>query len=179
MTNEEAIMYSLFKLADEAMRRAREEADRKNGKQFQADDATPPEVIRLPQKLTPNTDQLVYQRFVYVQLKQIWDKIKVKGEQYTKNGNVLDAVTETAGRMVGGIPSTQDTLSVILSFMDKHFLALMRHGDELPDAQDRLSDIIIYCLMAMYLLNNADEPDYDEVSDEDAAYLADDELGRN
>ena len=43
-----------------------------------------------------------------------------------------------------------------MQFKDKHDLALLQHGTLLPDAKERLRDVIVYCLLGLAILSNED-----------------------
>lgn len=102
----------------------------------------------------PWNDQAIYLKFVKDKVNEIVKKIENKQSQYIGDDMVLSAITDTADKMVVGRPSTIDErLRVILTLMDKHVGALMKRGTALPDLEDRLTDIIVYCFMAMYLLD--------------------------
>lgn len=106
---------------------------------------------------TTKYDSLMYAEFVDGLFDKIKDKIVKKGAQYTTNDPVLGAVIVQTERNVGGSrrPITRnDVLHTILTLADKHQVALLQHGVSAKDVEDRLTDLIVYDIMALYLMSN-------------------------
>lgn len=106
---------------------------------------------------TTKYDILMYSEFVDGLFDKIKDKIVKKGAQYTANNPVLGAVIVQTERNVGGSrrPITRnDVLHTILTLADKHQVALLKHGVYAKDVEDRLTDLIVYDIMALYLMSN-------------------------
>lgn len=76
-----------------------------------------------------------------------------KNAQYAQEEDILKAFRDGALRKYGvATPSTM--LDVLISYTDKHILALLEHGADLPDVRDRLKDIIVYALLAMLIVTD-------------------------
>lgn len=70
-----------------------------------------------------------------------------KNKQYSDGKDILSAFIKGAERRYG--EATKGTmLNTILAYKDKHDLALLEHGTELEDFDDRINDIIVYCIFA-------------------------------
>lgn len=111
--------------------------------------------INRPDKLP--TDHLQYAEFVDGLFSRIKDKIIDKGGQYVGNRPVLDAVMTQTKRKFPVVPRMslrKDVLHTILTLADKHQVALLQHGLLTKDVEDRLTDMIIYDIMALYLLSD-------------------------
>lgn len=103
------------------------------------------------------TDHLQYAEFVDGLFSRIKDKIIDKGGQYVGNRPVLDAVMTQTKRKFPIVPRMslrKDVLHTILTLADKHQVALLQHGLLTKDVEDRLTDMIIYDIMALYLLSD-------------------------
>ena len=80
----------------------------------------------------------------------------MKNKQYASTNDVLSAFKQCAERQFGEV--TQDgAFKTCMQFKDKHDLALLQHGTMLPDAKERLYDIIVYCLLGLAVLSGKDE----------------------
>lgn len=103
------------------------------------------------------TDHLQYAEFVDELFSRIKDKIIDKGGQYVGNRPVLDAVMTQTKRKFPIVPRMslrKDVLHTILTLADKHQVALLQHGLLTKDVEDRLTDMIIYDIMALYLMSD-------------------------
>lgn len=80
----------------------------------------------------------------------------LKNKQYANQKDVLSAFKQSAERQFGEI-SKDGAFRVCMQFKDKHDLALLQHGTLLPDAKERLYDVIVYCLLALAILSDEDE----------------------
>lgn len=76
-----------------------------------------------------------------------------KNAQYAQEKDILKAFRRGAKRKYG-VATSSTMLDVLMSYMDKHVLALLEHGSELPDVRDRLKDIIVYALLAMLIITD-------------------------
>lgn len=120
------------------------------------------------------SDKSTYYDFTNRVFDDIRDKIIAKGKEYTRDSNVLTGVYDAAARRVGGIPTRDDVLHTIFLLKDKHDIALLRNGIDCGDIVDRLTDCIVYDLMALYTLEDtgiyrfAGEEDDDEPSERPA-----------
>ena len=79
----------------------------------------------------------------------------MKNEQYASKEDVLKAFKESAKRQNGELTKA-GAFKACMQFKDKHELALLQHGTLLPDAKDRLRDVIVYCLLGLAILSNED-----------------------
>lgn len=105
-------------------------------------------------KALPRTDKEQFEDFVSDTFGKIGDKIIAKGDQYTGRKPVLDAIYEQTRRRIGkDVVTAGNMLHTILTLSDKHQVALLQHGRAAGDVEDRLTDIIVYSLLALYLLS--------------------------
>lgn len=104
-------------------------------------------------KSVPN-DLYVYYDFVADLFDDIRDKIVIKAEEYVGSGKILDTVYKAAARRVGGMPTRDDVLRTILMMKDKDDIALLHHGIDCNNAEDKLINCIVYDLMALYALKD-------------------------
>lgn len=74
-----------------------------------------------------------------------------KNQQYAKTDDVLKAFRDGAGRRYGEV-NKKTMLACLCAYKDKHDLALLQHGAELQDAEERFLDIIIYSLLGIAIL---------------------------
>lgn len=80
----------------------------------------------------------------------------IKNKQYASGDDVLSAFKESAKRQFGEL--TKDgAFKTCMQFKDKHDLALLQYGTLLPDAKERLYDIVVYCLLGLAILSGEDE----------------------
>lgn len=80
----------------------------------------------------------------------------LKNKQYGKQSDVLSAFKESSQRQFGEV-SKKGAFKACMQFKDKHDLALLQHGTFLPDAKERLYDVIVYCLLGLAILSDEDE----------------------
>lgn len=80
----------------------------------------------------------------------------MKNKQYASGDDVLSAFKECAKRQFGEI-NRDGAFKTCMQFKDKHDLALLQHGLLLPDAKERLYDVIVYCLLGLAVLSGEDE----------------------
>lgn len=85
-------------------------------------------------------------------MKGVFKKFKKKNKQYACN-SVLDNVKEQTQRRVGEEYSVDDVFHTIFMLKDKHEMTLLRKGLDAGDVEDRITDCIVYDLMALYLLH--------------------------
>ncbi len=112
-------------------------------------------------KVLPYTDKEQFEDFVGDTFGKIGDKIIAKGDQYTGRKPVLDAIYEQTRRRIGkDVVTAGNMLHTILMLSDKHQVALLQHGRAAGDVEDRLTDIIVYSLLALYLLSPQGEAYY-------------------
>jgi len=71
-----------------------------------------------------------------------------KNNSYAGADNVMYSFEEGAMRQYGEV-TPQLMLDKILQFKDKHDVALLHKGLECGEYEDRLKDIIVYCLFAI------------------------------
>ena len=74
-----------------------------------------------------------------------------KNQQYAKTDDVLKAFRDGAGRRYGKV-NKKTMLACLCAYKDKHDLALLQHGSDLADAEERFLDIIIYSLLGIAIL---------------------------
>ena len=79
----------------------------------------------------------------------------MKNKQYASKDDVLKAFKESAKRQHGELTKA-GAFKACMQFKDKHDLALLQHGTLLPDAKERLRDVIVYCLLGLAILSNED-----------------------
>lgn len=114
-----------------------------------------------PKKALPRTDKEQFEDFVSDTFGKIGDKIIAKGSQYTGRKPVLDAIYEQTKRRIDkDVVTAGNMLHTILMLSDKHQVALLQHGRAAGDVEDRLTDIIVYSLLALYLLSPQAEAYY-------------------
>ena len=76
--------------------------------------------------------------------------------QYANQDDVLTAFKESAERQFGKV-TKEGAFKTCMQFKDKHDLALLQHGTTLPDAKERLYDVVVYCLLGLAILSDKDE----------------------
>ena len=82
---------------------------------------------------------------------KVSDLFASKNEQYAKTDDVLKAFRDGAERRYGEV-NKKTMLACLCAYKDKHDLALLQHGADLDDAEERLLDIIIYSLLGIAIL---------------------------
>ena len=82
---------------------------------------------------------------------KVSDLFAAKNEQYAKTDDVLKAFRDGAERRYGEV-NKKTMLACLCAYKDKHDLALLQHGADLDDAEERLLDIIIYSLLGIAIL---------------------------
>lgn len=82
---------------------------------------------------------------------KVSDLFAAKNEQYAKTNDVLKAFRDGAERRYGEV-NKKTMLACLCSYKDKHDLALLQHGADLGDAEERFLDIIIYSLLGIAIL---------------------------
>ena len=102
------------------------------------------------------TDTHTFIRFSKQIMKGVFKKFKKKNKQYS-GGMVLDNVKEQTQRRVGEEYSVDDVFHTIFMLKDKHEMTLLRKGLDAGDVEDRITDCIVYDLMALYLLHELHE----------------------
>jgi hypothetical protein len=107
-----------------------------------------------PMCIETDTDDFI--RFSKQIMKGVFKKFKKKNKQYASD-SVLDNVKEQTVRRVGNDYSMDDVLHTIFMLKDKHEMTLLRKGLDAGDVEDRITDCIVYDLMALYLLHEFDE----------------------
>lgn len=70
-----------------------------------------------------------------------------KNKQYSDGNDILSAFIKGAERRYGEV-CKETVLDTILAYKDKHDLALLENGLDLPDFEDRINDIIVYLIFA-------------------------------
>lgn len=83
------------------------------------------------------------------------DKFLNKNKQYAGADDIYSQIREQAVR--AGDESVDGMLRVIFTLKDKHDVAFLRHLGEESDFEDRIGDIIIYSLLALYLYKHNEE----------------------
>lgn len=82
---------------------------------------------------------------------KVSDLFSAKNAQYAKTDDVLKAFRDGAGRRYGAV-NKKTMLACLCAYKDKHDLALLQHGADLGDAEERFLDIIIYSLLGIAIL---------------------------
>lgn len=82
---------------------------------------------------------------------KVSDLFSTKNQQYAKTDDVLKAFRDGAGRRYGEV-NKKTMLACLCAYKDKHDLALLQHGSDLQDAEERFLDIIIYSLLGIAIL---------------------------
>lgn len=103
-----------------------------------------------PMCMEKDTDDFI--RFSKQVMKGVFKKFKKKNKQYASN-SVLDNVKEQTQRRVGEDYSVDDVFHTIFMLKDKHEMTLLRKGLNAGEVEDRITDCIVYDLMALYLLH--------------------------
>lgn len=103
-----------------------------------------------PMCMEKDTDDFI--RFSKKIMKGVFKKFKKKNKQYACL-SVLDNVKEQTERRVGEDYSVDDVFHTIFMLKDKHEMTLLRKGLDAGDVEDRITDCIVYDLMALYLLH--------------------------
>lgn len=85
-----------------------------------------------------------------------WQLFLMKNKQYANQDDVLAAFKQCSERQFGEV-SKAGAFNTCMQFKDKHDLALLQHGTTLPDARERLYDVIVYCLLGLAVLSDKDE----------------------
>lgn len=100
-----------------------------------------------------------YANFVTIMFDKLRDKIKTKSDDYSgKVDNVLEAPMDMASR-ASRSPTSMSVFSMLNTLKDKHEVTIMRQGMTALDVEDRLTDIILYTLLELYVLHNKDTID--------------------
>lgn len=82
---------------------------------------------------------------------KVSDLFSTKNQQYAKTDDVLKAFRDGAERRYGEV-NKKTMLACLCAYKDKHDLALLQHGSDLQDAEERFLDIIIYSLLGIAIL---------------------------
>lgn len=82
---------------------------------------------------------------------KVSDLFSTKNQQYAKTDDVLKAFRDGAERRYGEV-NKKTMLACLCAYKDKHDLALLQHGADLQDAEERFLDIIIYSLLGIAIL---------------------------
>lgn len=80
-----------------------------------------------------------------------------KSEQYSNGQDILSAFRKAG--IVHGDGSVKSMFESMLVYKGKHDLALAEHGLDLPDAQERLHDIIVYCVLGSLMIDEMHSKD--------------------
>lgn len=100
-----------------------------------------------------------YAAFVTVMFDILRDKITSKVNDYSgKKDNVLEAPMDMASRASRN-PTSLSVFSMLNTLKSKHEVTLARQGMAALDAEDRLTDIILYTLLELYVLHNKETID--------------------
>ena len=90
-------------------------------------------------------------------LNTIIDLFVKKSEQYSDGQDILSAFRKAG--IVHGDGSVKSMFEAMLFYKGKHDLALAEHGLDLPDAQERLHDIIVYCVLGSLMVDEMHSKD--------------------
>ena len=82
---------------------------------------------------------------------KVSDLFASKNEQCAKTDDVLKAFRDGAERRYGEV-NKKTMLACLCAYKDKHDLALLQHGSDLQDAEERFLDIIVYSLLGIAIL---------------------------
>ena len=90
-------------------------------------------------------------------LHTIIDLFVKKSEQYSDGQDILSAFRKAG--LIHGDGSAKSMFEAMLVYKGKHDLALAEHGLDLPDAQERLHDIIVYCVLGSLMIDEMHSKD--------------------
>lgn len=100
-----------------------------------------------------------YANFVTMMFDILRDKVTKKVDDYSgKKNNVLEAPMDMASRASKN-PTSLGVFSMLNTLKSKHEVTLARQGMAALDAEDRLTDIILYTLLELYVLHNKETID--------------------
>lgn len=100
-----------------------------------------------------------YAMFVGIVFDKLRDKITKKVNDYSgKKNNVLEAPMDMASR-ASKDPTSMSVFSMLNTLKSKHEVTLARQGMAALDVEDRLTDIILYTLLELYVFHNKETID--------------------
>lgn len=100
-----------------------------------------------------------YAMFVGIVFDQLRDKITKKVDDYSgKKNNVLEAPMDMASR-ASKDPTALSVFSMLNTLKSKHEVTLARQGMTALDVEDRLTDIILYTLLELYVVHHKETID--------------------
>ncbi len=74
-----------------------------------------------------------------------------KNKSYGRDADLFHNFRETARRIEGNTDRGA-MFKVLATYVDKHWVALCNRGLDDPECEERLRDIIVYCLLALCLM---------------------------
>lgn len=101
--------------------------------------------------------------FLNDEFENIRELFQTKNQVYGAGDDVFFNFRETARRVYPGFdncdPPAQyaDMFTVLLTLMDKHLVAIYNGGLHTPEIEERMRDIIVYCLIGLAMIREADE----------------------
>ncbi|HPZ83310.1 MAG TPA: hypothetical protein PL064_07735 [Thermogutta sp.] len=95
--------------------------------------------------------QLVAQR----EFSNIMELFSRKNKSYGRNADLFHNFRETARRIEGNTDRGA-MFKVLATYVDKHWVALCNRGLDDPECEERLRDIIVYCLLALCLMEDGE-----------------------
>ncbi len=88
--------------------------------------------------------------FAEGKLKEVMEIFKQKNKSYGQDNNAFFNFRSSALRVFGDC-TYESMFKVLITYMDKHLVALANKGIHEPEYESRLKDVIVYCLLAIGL----------------------------
>lgn len=95
--------------------------------------------------------QLVAER----EFNNIMELFSRKNKCYGRDADLFHNFRETARRIEGNTDRPA-MFKVLATYVDKHWVALCNCGLDDPEYEERLRDIIVYCLLALCLMEESE-----------------------
>lgn len=89
-----------------------------------------------------------FAEFAKKKLEEVMELFRQKNQSYGQGADAFFNF-KSSGRRVYGVESYENSFRVLLTYMDKHLVALANKGIDEPEFESRLKDVIVYCLLAM------------------------------
>lgn len=90
--------------------------------------------------------------FIEQQLNEILELFSLKNQSYGSEKDAFFNFEETARRVFHDT-SLYSLFRVLLTYVDKHHVALCNRGLDDPEVAERLRDIIVYCLIGLAMVS--------------------------
>lgn len=88
--------------------------------------------------------------FAGMKFGEIMELFKQKNQRYGQDNNTFFNFRSSALRIYGDC-TYESMFKVLLTYMDKHLVALANKGIHEPEYESRLKDVIVYSLLAIGL----------------------------